>query len=266
MPLPVPRASAQAVITGASSGIGEALARQLAARGHALMLVARRVARLEALAAELRQTHGVEVQLRPCDLADRSARAQLREELAQTEVSILCNNAGFATFGRLGALDADREREQLELNAVAVQDLTLAVLPGMLASRSGAILVVGSSAGHQPMPGNATYAASKAFANTFTEALHSELRGSGVSCTLLAPGPVKTEFAEAASIAHVDGIGGRLAWQDATRVAWLAIDGMERDRRIVVPGIAAQLGTLGGRHLPRALLLPVLKTVLARIA
>lgn len=266
MSLPQPRPQARAVITGASSGIGEELARQLAARGHSLILVARRVARLEALATELRKAHKVQVDLRPCDLADRAARAQFRQELASTEVSVLCNNAGFATFGRLAELDAEREREQLELNAVAVQDLTLAVLPGMVARKSGAILVVGSTSGHQPTPSNATYAASKAFANSFAESLHSELKGTGVSCTLLAPGPTRTGFTEAAGITRIDSIGGSVIWISAERVAREAIRGMECNRRIVIPGFIAQAQTLGGRYTPRAVLLPVLKQVFSRLA
>ncbi len=263
MSLPQPHPQARAVITGASSGIGEELARQLAARGHSLILVARRVAKLEALAAELRKAHKVKVELRPCDLADRAARMQLRDELAAQEVSILCNNAGFATFGKLAELDAAREREELELNAVAVQDLTLAVLPGMIRRKSGAILVVGSTSGHQPTPANATYAASKAFANSFAEALHSELRGTGVSCTLLAPGPTRTGFTEVAGITKIEGIGPM--WVSAESVARAGIEGMERGKRIVIPGFVAQMQTVGGRYMPRAVLLPVLKQVFSRL-
>lgn len=264
MSLPQPRPPARAVITGASSGIGEALARQLAARGYSLILVARRVAKLEALASELRQSHKVKVELRPCDLADRTAREQLREELAAQEISILCNNAGFATFGKLGELDSQREREELELNAVAVQDLTLAVLPGMIRRKSGAILVVGSTSGHQPTPANATYAASKAFANSFAEALHCELQGTGVSCTLLAPGPTRTGFTEVAGITRLDGIGPM--WVSAERVARAGIEGMERGKRIVIPGVVARVQTVGGRYTPRAILLPLLKQVFSRLA
>lgn len=265
MSLPSPSPQARAVITGASSGIGEELARQLAARGHSLILVARRVAKLEALAIELRHKHNVAVDLRPCDLSDRKARAQFRNELAQQEISILCNNAGFATFGRLQDLDADREREELELNAVAVQDLTLAVLPGMVSRASGAILIVGSTSGHQPTPSNATYAASKAFANSFAESLHSELRGSGVTCTLLAPGPTRTGFNEVAGISKVDGVGGSAVWVTAERVAREAINGMACNRRIVIPGLLAQAQTLGGRYTPRIVLLPILKQVFSRL-
>ncbi|PTU33119.1 SDR family NAD(P)-dependent oxidoreductase [Stenotrophobium rhamnosiphilum] len=264
MSLPQPSSESRAVITGASSGIGEQLARQLAERGHSLILVARRIAKLEALAAELRDSYKVTVDLRPCDLADRKARKQFRDELAAADISILCNNAGFATFGKLANLDAEREREELELNAVAVQDLTLAVLPGMIQRKTGAILIVGSTSGHQPTPANATYAASKAFANSFAEALHSELHGTGVSCTLLAPGPTRTAFTEVAGVSKLDRLGP--LWVSASSVAHAGIDGMARNKRIVIPGFVAQAQTVGGRYTPRSILLPVLKQVFSRLA
>ncbi|WP_410210046.1 SDR family NAD(P)-dependent oxidoreductase [Aquirhabdus sp.] len=265
MSLPAPTPQTRAVITGASSGIGEELARQLAARGYSLILVARRIDKLEALAAELRQKHQITVDLSPCDLANRDARRLLCHELAQQEISILCNNAGFATYGLLQNLDADREREQLELNAVAVQDLTLAVLPHMIQRKSGAILIVGSTSGHQPTPANATYAASKAFANFFAEALHSELQGTGVTCTLVAPGPTRTGFAEAAGIGKIDGAGGGMVWVTAERVARQSICGMDNNRRIVTPGLVAQAQMIGGRYTPRVILLPILKQVFSRL-
>ncbi|MCH7315595.1 SDR family oxidoreductase [Acinetobacter sp. ANC 3882] len=265
MSLPLPIKDSPVVITGASSGIGEALAKQFAARGYSLILVARRVDKLEALASHLREKYQVEVTLRPCDLADRQDRTAFRKELEQINVAVLCNNAGFATFGRLHELDADREREQTEVNTVAVQDLTLAVLPKMIQRRTGAILIVGSTSGHQPTPANATYAASKAFANSFAESLHSELSGTGVSCTLLAPGPTKTGFNEVAGISKIDGIGGNLVWVSAERVAKEAIQGMQCNRRIVIPGWLAQAQTLGGRYTPRIILLPILKQVFSRL-
>ena len=120
----------------------EALATELAARGHSLILVARRGEVMEELATTLREKHGVTVEVRACDLSDRDARAELVEELADRHVSILCNNAGIATFGPVSGLDPAYERAQVELNAVAVHDLTLAVLPQMVERRSGAILNV----------------------------------------------------------------------------------------------------------------------------
>lgn len=266
MSLPRPRLESRAVITGASSGIGEYLARGLATRGHSLILIARRVDRLQLLADELSRQYSINVELRPCDLADRAARAELRRELASRDISILCNNAGFATFGQLKDLAPEREIEQVELNAVAVHELTLTVLPQMLARGEGALLITGSTAGHQPMPGSATYSASKAFANTFSEALNEELRGSGVSCTLLAPGPVRTGFADVAGIKAFEGVGGGFAWLTAERVANDALRGMERSYRVIVPGTFAWLETLGGRYTPRAILLPIVSKVLGRIA
>lgn len=265
MGLPSIRPHSYAVITGASSGIGEQLAIQLAARGYSLMLVARRVDKLQALATQLQQQYRVQVLLKPCDLADHTARQQLINDIQQQDISILCNNAGFATFGRLHELDAAREREEVALNAIAVHDLTLALLPGMVARKSGAILIVGSTSGHQPTPANATYAATKAFANSFAESLHSELQGTGVTCTLLAPGPTKTGFTEVAGITKIDGAGGSLVWVTAERVAKEAIDGMACNHRIVIPGLLAQAQTLGGRYTPRFILLPILKQVFSRL-
>lgn len=265
MSLARPLKESPVVITGASSGIGKELAKQFAKQGYSLILVARRVDKLNELALFLRKKYQVEVKLRPCDLADRQQRTQFRQELENLDVSILCNNAGFATFGRLQDLDAEREREQTELNVVAVQDLTLAVLPKMIQRKSGAILIVGSTSGHQPTPANATYAATKAFANSFAESLHSELKGTGVSCTLLAPGPTITAFNEVAGITKIDGVGGSFVWVTAERVAKEAIQGLRANRRIVIPGFIAQAQTLGGRYTPRIILLPILKQVFSRL-
>jgi len=258
--VPSPTPGARAVVTGASSGIGRALACGLAARGHSLLLAARRKDVLEDLAAELRDRHGVEVDVRPCNLADRSERARLRDELADRQVSVLCNNAGFTTCGPLRNADPAREADELEVNAVAVHELTLAVLPGMLARGAGAILVTGSNAGAQPVPTAATYAATKAFANALAEALHVELRGTGVSCTLLAPGPVLTEFAAVGGVGHMEHKRW-IAWTNVEQVAEEALDGLERGRRVVTPGAAAKWQAIAGRYTPRAVLFPLLHTV-----
>ena len=194
MSLPPPTATNRAVVTGASSGIGEALAAELAARGYSFILVARRDNLLDALAQRLRGAHGVEAEVRAVDLSDRTTRQALVAELADREIAILCNNAGIATFGPVSAQDPAGERAQVELNAVAVHDLTLAVLPGMLARGAGAILFSGSAAGNMPIPNNATYAATKAFVNSFSESLRGEVAGGGVHVTLLAPGPVAARY------------------------------------------------------------------------
>ena len=265
MSLPSPTSRNRAVITGASSGIGEALACGLARRGNSLIVVARRADRLRDLATRLEREHRVQVEVRACDLGDRQGRAALAAELAGREVSVLCNNAGFATYGDLAALDPQRERGEVELNVGAVHDLTLAVLPGMLERREGRILITGSTAGNQPGPSNATYAATKAFANTFAESLAGELHGTGVSCTLLAPGPVRTEFADVAELSKLEGTLPGPLWVSAERAAEAAIAGLEKGKRRVVPGAFAKAQTVSGQHTPRAIVGPVLRVLYERL-
>jgi short-subunit dehydrogenase len=251
---------AWAVVTGASSGIGRELARGLGARGHPLVLVARRREVLHCLAKELNRAHGVRVEIRECNLADRAERAALRAELSSLRVSVLCANAGFPTCGPVAENDPVREADEVEVNVVAVHELTLAVLPGMLERRAGAILITGSTAGAQPVPTAATYAATKAFANTFAEALHVELRGSGVTCTLLAPGPVRTEFSRVGGVAGIEDLRW-FAWQTPERVAAHALRGLDRGRRVVIPGPIAKIQAATGRHTPRTLVFPLLEAV-----
>jgi uncharacterized protein len=265
MALPTPRSGAVAVVTGASSGIGGALAHELARRKYPLMLVARRRERLEALAAELTSQYGVPVEVRPCDLADPAQRHALSSALASMDVAVLCNNAGVGSFGRYADGDADRELEQVELNVVAVHELTLAVVPGMRQRGEGAILITGSTAGFQPMPLGSTYAAGKAFANALAESLHGELKGEGIICTLLAPGPVRTEFAKTANIEKAE-VPVPGVWLSAERVARDAVRGMERGKRVVVPGVLAKIAACSGRHTPRSILIPVIRLALGGIS
>ncbi|MFK0251474.1 SDR family NAD(P)-dependent oxidoreductase [Amycolatopsis azurea] len=266
MSLPPPTPRNRAVVTGASSGIGAALAGQLASRGYGLILVARRKERLNELAGSLSARHHVEAEVYPCDLGDRDARAGLAGELGTRDIAVLCNNAGFATYGALSTLDHDRERLQVELDVAAVHDLTLAALPGMLARKAGAILITGSTAGNQPGPHNTTYAASKAFANTFAESLHAELAGTGVGCMLLAPGPVRTEFTRIADVPAVDRLVPGPLWVSAESAAQRAVDGMAKGKRRVVPGPFAKVQTLSGLHGPRGISGRVLRAVYRRVA
>lgn len=260
MSLPTPTPDTRAVVTGASSGIGEALAAELAARGHSLILVARRGELLEALAQRLTEAHGVTVEVRAVDLSDRDARAELTAELADRPVSILCNNAGVATFGPIAELDPGYERAQVELNAVAVHDLTLAVLPGMLARNSGGILMVGSAAGNMPIPNNATYAASKAFVNTFSESLRGELAGTGVHVTLLAPGPVRTVEPDPAEASIVDKLVPDFLWISSEYTAKLSLDSLAKNKMRVVPGLISKGMSVAGQYTPRAVIAPIVGT------
>ncbi|WP_433565026.1 SDR family NAD(P)-dependent oxidoreductase [Nocardia sp. CA-151230] len=265
MSLPEPTASSRAVVTGASSGIGVALAEGLARRGYSLILVARREDRLKELADSLSNRYGVEAEIRAVDLSDREQRGKLCVELDARDIAVLCNNAGFATYGEFANANRTRERQQVELNAVAVHDLTLAVLPGMVERGVGAILITGSTAGNQPGPGNAGYAATKAFANTLAESLHSELTGTGLSCTLLAPGPVRTEYAEVAEVPNLDKLVPGPLWVSAEQAAEEAIAGMAAGRRRVVPGVFAKVQTVSGQYTPRAVIGPVLRAVYRKV-
>ena len=150
--------------------------------------------------------------MRPADLADPAERAKLADELATRNISILCANAGTATFGPVSTLDPAAEKAQVQLNAFAVHDLVLAVLPGMIERKAGGILISGSAAGNSPIPYNATYAATKAFVNTFSESLRGELRNSGVHVTLLAPGPVRTELPDASEASIVEKLVPDFLW------------------------------------------------------
>jgi uncharacterized protein len=256
MSLPKPSTDATVVVTGASSGIGTELARDLARRGYPLLLVARRQERLDDLAAELHDKHAVGVEVMSLDLAESSARAELSERIASTAVAGLCNSAGFGTSGQFHTLPVERESEEVTLNALALMELTHAALPGMIDRGVGAVLNIASIAGFQPLPGMAVYSATKAFVQTFSEAVHEELHGTGVSCTALCPGPVPTEWADIAD-AQQWSIG--IAQVSPSDVAKEAIAGMMEGRRSVVPGLVPKVVSVGGRFAPRSVLLPVLR-------
>lgn len=261
MSLPTPSPTARAVVTGASSGIGQALAESLARRGHSLVLIARREDRLTELSQRLSAKYLVTVDIEPCDLADAADLHELVTRLTKLDVNLLCLNAGFATYGLLHELEPAREREQVAVNVVAVHDLLLGLLPNLVARGNGAVLVTGSTAGNQPSPYNATYAAGKAFANTLAESLYGELAGTGVSCTLLAPGPVRTEFAEVSHLGRIEKLLPGFAWVSAEQAAEAAVRGIAAGRRRVVPGPVAKLQSLIGQYSPRSLVVPILARI-----
>ncbi|GAB2662974.1 SDR family oxidoreductase [Gordonia jinhuaensis] len=186
------------VITGASSGIGEELSRRFAARGESLVLIARRVERLDALAEELRGQHGVDVLVVPADLADPDAPARIESELATAgvEVSSLINNAGFGTYGDLLGADPQRLADEVQVNCAAVVGLTVRLLPQIVDRGDGCIVMLSSVAAFQPLPHMAVYGATKAFVRSFGEALWGELHGTGVRVLTVCPGPTSTEFFE----------------------------------------------------------------------
>ncbi|WP_205697838.1 SDR family oxidoreductase [Conexibacter sp. SYSU D00693] len=255
-----------ALVTGASSGIGEEFARQLAAKGYGVTLVARRRERLEALAEELRKAHGVRVEVAPCDLADQDACERLvRDVEAQgLTIDVLVNNAGFGIYRAFASSDLDREFEQLAVLVGAVVQLDGLVLPGMLERGRGAIINVSSTAGLQPLPGNGTYAACKAFVQLHTEALHEEVRGTGVTVTAVAPGPVRTEFQETSEPLFAERLPG-FVWASAERVARDGLRAAEKGKRSVIPGgLATKLFFGPNRHLPVGLSLPVARRLMSK--
>jgi hypothetical protein len=240
-----------ALITGASAGIGRELARCFAEGGHDLLLVARRLPELQALCAELEQRHKVKARAIACDLGSKSALDGLLAELQGIPLDYLVNNAGFGTVGLFAELPAEREAAMIELNVSAVLRLTRGLLPGMLARRRGAILNVGSTAGFQPGPYMATYYATKAFVNSFSEALSFELRGTGVSVTVSCPGPTVSEFGALSGVDKSPLF--KLGAASAASVAREAYRALERRRPMVVHGLLNWLLVQSLRVTPRAL-------------
>jgi hypothetical protein len=243
---------ATALITGASAGIGRELARCFAADGHDVVLVARRQERLDEVASELRSRFRVQAHAIACDLTQASAIDALLRRLQELglEIEFLVNNAGAGVSGVFSELELGRQLEFLELNVTAILRLTHALLPAMLARRRGRILNVGSTAGFQPGPFLASYYASKAYVNSFSEALHVELRGTGVTVTLSCPGPTRTEFAGLAGVEHSPLF--KLAAGSAEHVAQQAYAAMLRGRALVIPGALNWFGVQLLRISPRA--------------
>lgn len=241
-----------ALITGASAGLGAELARLFAGDGHELVLVARRLSKLQDLAAELEKAGAPRVHVLLEDLADVGAPESIVGELdkRQLDVAFLVNNAGFGTTGAFGELDLQREVEMVRVNVAAVVALTRLLLPPMLAQKSGRILNIGSTAGFQPGPYMAVYYATKAFVNSFTEALGVELRGTGVTVTLCCPGATETEFAKVAGNDK-----SRLFQMGAMKapvVASHAYRAMMRGKALAIPGLRNKVGVQSLRLAPRA--------------
>ncbi|GAA4088774.1 SDR family oxidoreductase [Actinomadura miaoliensis] len=233
-----------ALVTGASSGIGESFARILAGRGTDLVIVARRAARLDELARELVERYRVAVEVLAADLTDPGQRGEVEHRLRAEPVELLVNNAGFGAFGAFAGQPLDDQLAQVELNVLALMRLTRAALPGMVERGRGGVLNVSSMAGFTPSPGSATYGATKAFVTAFSESLHAELAGTGVHVTALCPGFTRTDETQESS----------LLWLRREDVARAGLDAVSAGRALCVPGAQYKAALPALRAMPRSLL------------
>jgi short-subunit dehydrogenase len=264
MALPPPAAGSTALVTGASSGIGAEIARALARRGHGVTLVARRRDRLDMLAEELRSTHGVEALTVAADLADPASRDALAAEVEASgkAVEVLVNSAGLGVYGAFA--DADREHvlQEVRVDVEAPVDLSARYLPGMIQRDRGAIINLSSTSALQPLPYNAGYAAAKSYLLFLSEALHSELAGTGVTVTAILPGPVKTEFQEANDAGFAERLPS-FVWAPVDKVAEEIVQAAEKGKRTLIPGGPVVRAAFGpNRFVPKALSIPVAKRIM----
>jgi short-subunit dehydrogenase len=238
-----------ALITGASGGIGLELARQFAAGGHDLVLVARSASKLEAAAGELEAEHHIHARVLTADLLDPAATERVHREVGD-EVDVLVNNAGFAHFGEFATVDRQETLDTIRLNVMALVDLTRLFLPAMVARKAGRILNVASTAGFQPGPLMAVYYATKAFVLSFSEAIADELAGTGVTVTALCPGPTQSGFQARARMEDSKLVRGK-AIMSSEEVAKVGYRGMMKGKRVVIPGTMNKLIAQSVRFFPR---------------
>lgn len=258
MTFPSPARDSYALVTGASQGIGEAMARDFAAEGHNLIIVARREDVLTRLAEELEKDYGVDVIVAARDLSVADDVDKLLSLIDEKRISICVNSAGIASFGPFLDQDWTYETNQFNLNATAVFRITKAVLDQMVPRGEGALCNVGSAAGNVPIPNNATYVLTKAGVNAFTEALHYELKKTGVHCTLLAPGPVRDAVIPEEEQSIVDKVVPDFLWTTYESCSRETIEAMKKNRRRITPGPLSKAMDAVSSYAPRGALAPVM--------
>lgn len=249
-----------ALVTGASAGIGEAFARELARRGMHLVLTARRADRLHTLAEELASRYPIQTAVVPADLAEPGEPARLWGAATEGRaVHLLVNNAGFGLRGPFADLPRQSQADMVRVNCTALLELAHLALPALRERGAGGIVNVASIAAYQPVPQLATYAATKAFVLSLSEALHEEMRGSGVRVLALCPGPVPTEFQQVAGTS----VSPRtLGYRTANQVVEAALTALEDGERTTVPGAVNRLGTVAVRWMPRSVILRTAKQIM----
>lgn len=254
-----------AVVTGASSGLGRELALLFAADGHDLVLVARGAPALQALADELTRRHGITAHVLPADLADPGAPAAIADALTARGLAVdaLVNNAGFGGYGPFVETAWAHERAMLQVNCVALTELTKRILPGMVARGTGRICNVASTAAFQPGPLMAVYYATKSFVLHFSIALAVELEGTGVTVTALCPGPTRTGFADAAGLEASRLFAGDRG-MDVEAVARYGYAALCRGRLLAIPGVSNRLLAFAARFVPRGLAARLARNAQAR--
>ena len=247
-----------ALVTGASGGIGLELARALAKSGFDLVLVARRKDELDKLAKNLAKEHGIDATAIAKDLCDPKAADQLFKELSGQTIDVLVNNAGVGAFGKYWEIEVARDLQQIQLNITALVHLTKLFLEPMMERKRGRILNVASTAAFQPGPLMAVYYATKAFVLSYSEAIATELEGTGVTVTALCPGPTESGFQAAAKMQE-SGLFKNLPVADGKSVAEAGVAGMLKGKAIVVPGLMNKIGIQANRFSPRAVVRKVVK-------
>ncbi|MBI1860063.1 MAG: SDR family oxidoreductase [Deltaproteobacteria bacterium] len=251
------------VVTGASSGIGLNFAEIMAADKHDLILVARNQPKLREIASKLSQAHGVEVKVTAADLGKPADVLSLIEQLKGLDIDTLINNAGIGLYGEFLKTDLAAELNMIQLNITALTQLTKAVLPQMVARRSGKILNVASTAAFQPGPLMAVYYATKAYVLSFSEAIASELEGTGVTVTALCPGATTSGFQDAANAGSSKLFQRKLP--SASEVAAAGIRAMNAGKRVFIHGAMNRVGVQSVRFLPRTMVTKMVKNIQARV-